>query len=446
MQIPKIKSSQNLIYYLLILIVFAIPKNSLAEELSYYFDGNQSHSISSLNDLNFQPYNKSINRGLLKGTYWLKVKVDSESVVQIKNALITNVKAYKNNIEIPAIPTHNFASFQLQQGTSLIEIKVDKFAHIPIEIYKASEFLKAEQRHNAFNGVFYGFGLMVVLLNLLLYSNFKDRTFLYYLFFLASILLTFAHRDGFISILGVSQNVQPYTEMFFHLSSCFTAVLFASEYLQMKSRYPRFLVVLYLGVFISLLLDVIYLINSDYLFNALSDATIICVFVGIWYISILLAKDHKYAQLFALAYSFIILFGIDFYLAKTFGWFDLGVDQSIIKLGSYFEMLIITLAVVLRMKSLKVENDEMRFEIENKIQEINNLVENKNRQQLAKSFASYNLSKKELNIIKLIEQGKTNKKIAIELSISINTVKYHLKNLYQKLEIKNRKEIQKIIQ
>ncbi len=50
------------------------------------------------------------------------------------------------------------------------------------------------------------------------------------------------------------------------------------------------------------------------------------------------------------------------------------------------------------------------------------------------------LSARELQIIKLIAEGKTNKEIAAIQFIEISTVKTHINNIYTKLAITNRKE------
>lgn len=51
------------------------------------------------------------------------------------------------------------------------------------------------------------------------------------------------------------------------------------------------------------------------------------------------------------------------------------------------------------------------------------------------------LSKQEKNIQNLILQGKTNKEIAIELFISLSTVKTHITNIYSKLKVSSRQEL-----
>ncbi|WP_346321091.1 response regulator transcription factor [Chitinophaga sp. YIM B06452] len=48
------------------------------------------------------------------------------------------------------------------------------------------------------------------------------------------------------------------------------------------------------------------------------------------------------------------------------------------------------------------------------------------------------LTPREAQILQGIEEGLTNKEVAIRLDISLETVKTHIKNIYQKLEVNNR--------
>ena len=49
-------------------------------------------------------------------------------------------------------------------------------------------------------------------------------------------------------------------------------------------------------------------------------------------------------------------------------------------------------------------------------------------------------SKREKEVTELLLQGKSNKQIALALSISASTVEYHLKNVYKKLQVNSRTE------
>ncbi|MCL2913494.1 helix-turn-helix transcriptional regulator [Shewanella corallii] len=50
------------------------------------------------------------------------------------------------------------------------------------------------------------------------------------------------------------------------------------------------------------------------------------------------------------------------------------------------------------------------------------------------------LSGREVSVIELVRQGHRNKQIALELDISEQTVKFHLKNIFRKLGVKGRRQ------
>lgn len=51
------------------------------------------------------------------------------------------------------------------------------------------------------------------------------------------------------------------------------------------------------------------------------------------------------------------------------------------------------------------------------------------------------LTERELQIVRLAAKGYTNPEIALELSVSINTIKTHLRKIYEKLAVSNRVEL-----
>jgi len=49
-----------------------------------------------------------------------------------------------------------------------------------------------------------------------------------------------------------------------------------------------------------------------------------------------------------------------------------------------------------------------------------------------------------MKIFVLLRQGKSNKEIAQECSVSVSTVKSHVNSIYSKLDIRSRKEVMDI--
>ena len=51
------------------------------------------------------------------------------------------------------------------------------------------------------------------------------------------------------------------------------------------------------------------------------------------------------------------------------------------------------------------------------------------------------LSEREFEILNLLKEGKTNKEISEAVFLSVNTIKTHLKNIYDKLEVNSRTQV-----
>lgn len=51
---------------------------------------------------------------------------------------------------------------------------------------------------------------------------------------------------------------------------------------------------------------------------------------------------------------------------------------------------------------------------------------------------TFNLTRREKAMLEAMARGRTNKELAREFDVSVNTVKFHLSNLYDKLSVRNR--------
>ncbi|HLV23458.1 MAG TPA: helix-turn-helix transcriptional regulator [Moheibacter sp.] len=99
-----------------------------------------------------------------------------------------------------------------------------------------------------------------------------------------------------------------------------------------------------------------------------------------------------------------------------------------------FLLVLLKFFKVNREKRILVERDNARMR-----EELENLSKEKNEKGESKlNLEKYNLSDRQIEIIELVKKGKTNKEIGADLFISENTVKYHLKIIYNVMGIENR--------
>lgn len=92
-------------------------------------------------------------------------------------------------------------------------------------------------------------------------------------------------------------------------------------------------------------------------------------------------------------------------------------------------------------KSVLLEKENNRIREELKL-----LTNSLNAQGFTKiDLSQFNLSERQMEIIGLVKMGKSNKEIANQIFISENTVKYHLKAIYDRMNIENRSEFYKLI-
>ena len=128
--------------------------------------------------------------------------------------------------------------------------------------------------------------------------------------------------------------------------------------------------------------------------------------------------------------------------------------QNVIDAKSKFNLLLFVfiLAVIgifgllymifLKKKNTDLELDNQRNEIQNYLLQINELKEVTESQKSNHLFHldSFNLSRREIEVFNFITKGLSNIEIASELFLSKNTIKTHIKNIYLKLDVKNRKQ------
>lgn len=415
-------------------------------KMSYLQDTKNEFSINTIKTEAFKPLKAPLNKGLNNGTYWLKVEnIDQKSVVQFPNNHISTGKAYVNNSVVFPEKNHRFLTFIVEQSPIYIKLNITKEAYIPITIkaYKPSQY--EAKKENIYIGFYYGFAFLIFLLNLIYFVNFKEDTFLYYALFLGAISLGLLISDGILNFFGVSASTIEVIEVVTHILVAILSALFATSYLQIEDYYPKLKYVTIAITLVMTAFGIVYLVTNTFTYYVIMELLVFTMFTVYWFTGFSLFKNNVFTKIFTVAYIFILIFGIGYYVTKLFG-VNLIIEAPQLKMTGFFEMILLSFAVVYRMRILHQGNQNMRREITQYAMQIASLSEEleKNKQGQPNYFSHFNLTTREQYIFTLLTQGKSNKQISKTVSISINTVKYHIKNIYSKLDIKSRKEAKKI--
>ncbi|WP_298777831.1 LuxR C-terminal-related transcriptional regulator [uncultured Polaribacter sp.] len=426
-----------------IVITFLFQFSVFSQTEIYFFkDSNHSFTIDNIEKANFQLLEKEISDKYFDNYYWFKIpaiETNSKYIFRITQAKINSAEAYYNKILIKKLNNERYLSYSFfRDHDTYIKINPSQEGYIPVELNVEEESILKEKNQLLINGFYYGFTLLVILYNLFYYVLFKDNAFLYYALFLVNISFGIFNMDGMLNFYNISPKISNILLIANYIFLAYFSSKFAKSYLFLNQYFPKFKKYSYVIEFAVVVLGVLYLFQGEYLYLLLLNILIFTLFFTYWLFAVFMFKKNVYIKMIVFAYVIILFSGIDFYVLKYWGVSIMNVNATTIKIGAFFEMIILSIAVLYRMNTLKHENNFMRSEIVNFSKQVNEHSVNtkeKNKPSL------YDLSHREREIFDLLVLGKSNKEIADELNISINTVKFHVKNIYEKLNIKSRKEV-----
>lgn len=411
------------------------------EEIYFFKDADNVLSLSDVKKEKFSVLKDDIREGYDNATYWFKVPADNTDSVYIFKFLYDRyheADLYQDTLKLDRITNQRYLSYQFSKKYDLyVKIKPKLHSYIPIEVKKLGASFYKDKKNLLFNGFYYGFSFLIILYNLIFFFLFKDKVFIYYSFFQATLCFGIFTMDGMLNFYNIFGNLNEFLMVANYLLMAFFSSKFAVSYLFLDTYFPRLKRLTFIFGVSIVVTAILYLIFKNYYYLLGLNLFVFSLITLYWICGILLFNKNFYTKIVVIADAIILISAIDFFVLKFLGISIIDIDAVSIKIGAFIEMIILSIAVLYRMDVLIKENSFMKNEIikysENLTNKSNSAEENKRR------FID-DLSLREKEIFDLIVLSKTNKEIANELNISINTVKFHVKNIYEKLNIKSRKE------
>lgn len=435
-------------------------------ELRYFRDEADIVDMESLGSIYFKPIPSPKSLGLKNGTYWFEVTVNNTSlkgdrlVFEIPTHNLTELSIYKKEngrVSMLAqngnlfsekiegvettIPTYSLKKDNLKTSTYYFKTTFLKEANFPLRLYSEDQYYAQLIRHKSILSTYYGILLAVVLFNLALFFRLKEKVFLYYVCFLVSYSIAMLLCDGvlpreywYFSFFD--------SEAFLHLIVVITMLLFTYQFLDLKTFYPQTKKVIYYMILSMGLMELTYLITKNYLFFAIGDIIAVISFLTMLVISITLYKKLNFARFYIFGYVILIIYSHYHVLGYDFGVYSIDAYQNYFKVAGVADMVIFTYAISYRLESI---NNEYRTQLSS----LQKLLDQDYARESgetpytigsAEGASDTLLTMREMEVLKCLGKGSTNAEIADQLFISQNTVKFHIRNIYQKLEVKSRVE------
>jgi DNA-binding CsgD family transcriptional regulator len=430
--------------YKVLFIILCISAYSFSQsEIYFYKDTTSSLSLNNVKKKEFRLLKKQILEPYSDDVYWFKIptyQTNSDYIFRILyERIIEEVPAYQNSIQLEKLENQRFLSYQFSRNFD-VYIKVDPRLHsyIPVELKTVEELIITENKNFLLNGFYYGFAFLVIIYNLGYFFLIKDDSFLYYALFICSICFGVFTMDGMLNFYNLPFGLNNFLMILNYLFLAFFSSKFVNSYLFLDKYYPKLKKFSYFLGAIMIVFGVHYLFSQNYYSLLLLNIFVFSLLFIYWVFTVLLYKKNIYTKILSFAYVLILFSAIDFFIFNFLGVSMIQSDATFIKMGAFLEMIILSFAVLYRMKILREENTFVKSEIVKYSKLLTQKKLKSNTDVVAENIK--NLSIREREIFDLILQGKSNKEIATTINISINTVKFHIKNIYDKLSIKNRKE------
>ena len=337
-----------------------------------------------------------------------------------------------------------------------LKLKDDLPASLQISIQERNEFSSKESARLLRIGLYYGLALMSVVFNFVFYLIFRDKRFITYCILLFTTFLSFFYEDGMFYYLSDGQWTMDHLIVWNISVTAIVSLSFTYHFLGLEVILRPYIKWYLLASGVLLSLALIYTLTTIPLFFHM--VCMVCFFFA--FISIYLAikrfRKDIYARFLVLCFTLVVLTAIFYVLyvhvdSSTYAFFDI----STFRLVHSIEIISISFAIIFKVRALQEENEQYRNKLNSYLLNLehdntsysnhksNGSFQPGNKREMAEELKKqHDLTDRELDVLLCIWEGLSNKEIADKLFITVSTTKYHVSNLYLKLDVKNRNQVQ----
>ncbi|NBT87416.1 MAG: hypothetical protein EBT51_03800 [Flavobacteriaceae bacterium] len=305
----------------------------------------------------------------------------------------------------------------------------------------ASGLMFFQQTHIFSNGIFYGFVLMLVLLNAFCYALFKDKTFGLFALGMTTLSALIFQFDGLAALFTLEFTESLFLEIgtLWLLAALFS--VFSHQYLLAKEYAPKLKILSGILLSLSLVSVGFYALLESTLYLQVAQVILMTLVGRYLFLGILRAKDSGYAKIFIIALTPFLIVLTDQLIYNQLGQSLFGLSDGLLKISATLLVLTMTYGLLYRMQSLKGEQDMRQLEMRIFMDRQEAFTARAKTEKLVEDLylenliMQYDLDGFEIKLLQYISEGKTNAVIAKKMKTTVEEIEDRTKDLYQKLDI-----------
>jgi hypothetical protein len=305
----------------------------------------------------------------------------------------------------------------------------------------ASGLMFFQQTHIFSNGIFYGFVLMLVLLNAFCYALFKDKTFGLFALGMTTLSALIFQFDGLAALFTLEFTESLFLEIgtLWLLAALFS--IFSHQYLLAKEYAPKLKILSGILLSLSLVSVGFYALLESTLYLQVAQVILMTLVGRYLFLGILRAKDSGYAKIFIIAFTPFLIVLTDQLIYNQLGQSLFGLSDGLLKISATLLVLTMTYGLLYRMQSLKGEQDMRQLEMRIFMDRQEAFTARAKTEKLVEDLylenliMQYDLDGFEIKLLQYISEGKTNAVIAKKMKTTVEEIEDRTKDLYQKLDI-----------
>jgi DNA-binding CsgD family transcriptional regulator len=405
-----------------------------------------------------------------QGTYWYRISVENNCDFVRNSVINLNISALHTTMDVFATINQSVAELdvflQKYDESYYLQIPPRSSVNIYFKIdhrttsYFSYNFRTIDNFGDAmfldyFNvGLFYGFAFMAIIFVFLFYVALREELFLRLIYFYGFLIFMHLSHDGFINSWIGNDELAIVLDSFMDWGLAIAVIVFSRIYLRSKEHfsYDKWLLNI-MGVVVSLFF-ILFLSTRDFIYFSIGDIIMMLIITNYIIQSIILSRKYFSARIFLVGMSVVFFSGWLSLIPYNFGYPDFFFPYFVVKFTLLFAGIVILFGLAFYSRARRSTNVSYESRLETFASSVSSL-----KSELAiksgkfsldinnlEAFRNkFGLSKRESEVILEVVNGLTNVQVSEKLFVSVNTVKFHLKNIFVKLEVSNRKNLSELV-